>query len=73
MLKRHYGAVILWFDHFLDSGAEFVKFFVVFFENLKNSKRRSEINWPLKPIVLYFDSPTLKSKIRIFDCILKCD
>ena len=27
----------------------------------------------LKTNVLYFDSPTLKSKIRIFDCMLKCD
>ena len=40
-------AFILWFDHFLDSGQKFVKNFVGFLENLKKSKRHSEINWPL--------------------------
>jgi hypothetical protein len=48
VLKTLYGAVILWFDHFLDSGQKFVKFFVGFLENLKTtSKRYSEIIWPL--------------------------
>ena len=47
VLKTLYGAVILWFDHFLDSGQKFVKFFVGFFGKFKTSKRHSEINWPL--------------------------
>ena len=34
----YYSAFILWFDHFLDSGQIFVKFFVGFLENLKKSK-----------------------------------
>jgi hypothetical protein len=48
VLKTLYGAVILWFDHFLDSGQKFVKFFVGFLENLKTSKGHSEIIWPLR-------------------------
>ena len=47
-LLMYYSAFILWFDHFLDSGQKFVKFFVGFLENLKKSKRHPEINWPLK-------------------------
>ena len=36
-----YSAFTLWFDHFLDTGADrqkFVKFFVGFLKNLKNQK-----------------------------------
>ena len=40
---------LLLFDHFLDPGQKFVKFFDVFLENLKTSKRHSEINRPLEP------------------------
>ena len=47
VLKTLYGAFILWFYHFLDSGQKFVKFFGFFLENLKISKRHSEIIWPL--------------------------
>ena len=43
----YYSAFIIWFDHFLHSGAEICQFFVGFLENLKKSKRHSEINWPL--------------------------
>ena len=43
----YYSAFILWFDHFLDSGAKICQIFRWFFENLKKSKRHSEINWPL--------------------------
>ena len=47
VLKTLYGAVILWFDHLLDSGAEICQIFVGFLENLKTSKIHSEIIWPL--------------------------
>ena len=43
----YYSAFILWSDHFLDSGQKFVKFFVGFLENLKKSKRRSDINFKI--------------------------
>ena len=36
-----------WFDHFLDSGAEFCQIFRWFSGKFKISKRHSEINWPL--------------------------
>ena len=32
------SAFILWYDHFLDSGQKFVKFFVVFLENSRHQK-----------------------------------
>ena len=38
------SAFILWFDRFLDSGAEICQIFVGFLETLKKSKRRSEID-----------------------------
>ena len=41
VLKTLYGAVILWFDHFLDSGAEICQILVGFLENLKTSERHS--------------------------------
>ena len=43
----YYSTFILWFDHFLDSGAEIFQIFHCFLRNLKKSKRHSEINWPL--------------------------
>ena len=43
----YFGAFILWFDHFLDSGAEICQIFCWFFGKFKTSKRHSEINWPL--------------------------
>ena len=47
----YYSAFILWFDHFLDSGAEICQIFRWFFGKLKKkkkSRRHSEIIWPLK-------------------------
>ena len=41
----YYSAFILWFDHFLDSGAEICQIGVL--ENLKKSKRRSDINFKI--------------------------
>ena len=41
-------SLLCWFDHFLDPGQKFVKFFVGFLENLKTSRRHSEIIWPLR-------------------------
>ena len=47
----YYSAFILWFDHFLDSEAEICQIFLRFFlENLKESKRQSEINWSLEDL-----------------------
>ena len=40
--------LICWFDHFLYSRAEICLIFRWFFFNLRLSKRRSEINWPLE-------------------------
>ena len=39
--------VILWFDYFLDSGAEICQIFPWFYGKFKTSKRQSEIIWPL--------------------------
>ena len=44
----YYNAFILWFGHFLDSGAEIYQIFRWFFGKFKKSKRHSEIIWPLK-------------------------
>ena len=41
-------SLFYWFDHFLYSGQKSVKFIGVFLENLRLSKRHSEINWPLE-------------------------
>ena len=48
VLKTLDGAVIFWFDHFLDSGAEIFQMFHCFSGKFKKSKRHSEINWPLE-------------------------
>ena len=51
VLKTLYGAVILWFDHFLDSAAEICQIFCcLFLEYLKTSKRHSDraVIWPGK-------------------------
>ena len=46
----YYSAFILWFDHFIDSGAEICQIFRYFFGKFKKkSERHSEINWPLAP------------------------
>ena len=47
------SAFILWFDHFLDSGEEVCRWF--FGKLKKKSKRHSEVNWPLKDMVLDVD------------------
>ena len=45
----YYSAIILWFDHFLDSEAEICQIFRWFFGKLKKkSEWHSEINWPLQ-------------------------
>ena len=49
VLKTLYGAVILWFEHFLDFWAEICQIFRWFFGKFKKSKRHSEIIWPLQP------------------------
>ena len=46
VLKALHRAIILWFDHFLDSGAEICQILYCFLENLKTSKRHSKIIWP---------------------------
>ena len=43
VLKTLYGAVILSFDHFLNSGAEICQIFLCFFGKFKKSKKHSEI------------------------------
>ena len=43
----YYSAFILWFDHFLDSGAEICQMFRWFFGKSVTPKIHSEINWPL--------------------------
>ena len=52
----YYSAFILWFDHFLDSGAEICQIFCWFFGKFKKSKRHSEIIWPLDKAVFCIDS-----------------
>ena len=42
-----YGAFISWFYHFLDSGAELCQIFCWFFGKFKQSKKHSEVIWPL--------------------------
>ena len=42
-----------WLITFYILGQKFVKFFVVFLENLRLSKRQSEINWPLACLLTF--------------------
>ena len=51
VLKTLYGAVTLWFDHFLDTWVEICQIFWWVFGNSMTPKRHSEINWPLDVIV----------------------
>ena len=44
VLKTLYGAFILWFDHFLDSGAEICQIFCWFFGKIKTPRSHFEIN-----------------------------
>ena len=63
VLKTLYGAVILWFEHFLDFWAEICQIFRWFFGKFTKSKKHSEIIWPLACLINWtFDSDGMNSR-----------
>ena len=60
---------LCWFDHFLVSRAEICQNFVVFLENLKTSKRHSEIIWPLVTGLFLVSSSKVRCLVSFYNCM----